>query len=732
MSLGRSLALDDGPDAEAVGFRLPALAGIGLLTFSYVSVLYHVTDVVGGVFVLLALVAASLALATATARLVAPATAGAVAALLLAGGFAVYVFSVPEAQRALLFSGRIVSDTVALLTGLSVIRLTNAGVWAMAIAPGPVFLSWYLAVRGRYVSGVTVGGAALGLFVLTGDVDVLTTLAGVVGATAAVGLGNLERHGGGPPQLDTLTAVLATMVVVSAALSRVPAGAAGPLAPQSQSPTVESSLVEAQDSVDVLGSISLSPRVRFTVEADEGRYWQTAAYDRYTGEGWVRTGETRRYQGRLAGPPGSARTLRQQVTARTPLGSLPAAWRPVELDGGVVDDALATPQGGLRLGGAVSTGDSYTVTSRVPQHTEAQLRRAGTDYPDRIAGAYRQLPESTTDRVRDRAAEVTADADSPYATAVAIEEYLESEKRYSLQVERPDGAIADSFLFEMEAGYCTYYATTMVTMLRSEGVPARFVVGYTEGQETDGKYVVRGLDSHAWVQVYFPDVGWVNFDPTPAGARRSAEQGRLSDARAANVTGVDTDETEPTTPTPTPTPTPTTAESNDSSAINVSEAEAQPGDIGVARTPPPDGGGGGGFQLPTLPSRRTLALWAVALAGALAVGRRLGLTDEAVAAVRLRHQDAPAEPSLDAVRAYYRLETLFGSQHRPRRPGETPREYVRAMVEAGADREALVAVEAYERARYGDGVDADRAAAAVAVADRLTWAATPVLRRFAS
>jgi transglutaminase-like putative cysteine protease len=728
VSLGRALDLE-AADETGVGFRLPALAGIGLLTFSYVSVLYHVTDVVGGVFVLLALVAASLALATATARLVAPATAGAVAAVLLAGGFAVYVFSVPESQRALLFSGRIVSDTVALLTGLSVIRLTNAGVWAMAIAPGPVFLSWYLAVRGRYVAGVTVGGVALGLFVLTGDADVLTTLAGVVGATAAVGLGNLERHGGGPPQLDTLTAVLAAMVVVSATLSLVPAGAAGPLAPQSQSPTVESSLVEAQDSVDVLGSISLSPQVRFTVEADEGRYWQTAAYDRYTGGGWVRTGETRRYQGRLAGPPGSARTLRQQVTARTPLGSLPAAWRPVELDGAVVDDALATPQGGLRLGGAVSTGDSYTVTSRVPQHTEAQLRRAGTDYPDRIAGAYRQLPESTTDRVRERAAEVTGDAGSPYAKAVAVEEYLESEKRYSLQVERPEGAIADSFLFEMEAGYCTYYATTMVTMLRAEGVPARFVVGYTEGQETDGEYVVRGLDSHAWVQVYFPDVGWVNFDPTPAGPRRSAEQGRLSEARADGVSGIDTNGSEPTTPTPTPTPT---AEDENGSAINVTEAEAQPGDIGVARTPPPDGGGDGGFQLPTLPSRRTLALWAVALAGALAVGRRLGLTDEAVAAVRLRYQGAPTEPGPDAVRAYYRLETLFGSQYRPRRPGETPREYVRAMVEAGADREALVAVEAYERARYGDGVDADRAAAAVAVADRLTWAATPVLRRFAS
>lgn len=72
----------------------------------------------------------------------------------------------------------------------------------------------------------------------------------------------------------------------------------------------------------------------------------------------------------------------------------------------------------------------------------------------------------------------------------------------------------------MDAGYCTYYATTMVTMLRSQGVPARFVVGYTTGEQVgDDRYRVRGLNSHAWVQVYFPDVGWVRFDPTPAGPR---------------------------------------------------------------------------------------------------------------------------------------------------------------------------------------------------------------------
>ncbi|MFB6303014.1 MAG: DUF3488 and DUF4129 domain-containing transglutaminase family protein [Haloferacaceae archaeon] len=720
----------DAADANtAGGFRLLALAGVALLTFSYVSVLYRVTDVAGGSLALLALVGGALALAWATARLVRPRTATLVAAVLLVAGFAGYLLSVPPSQRALLLSGRIVPDTVALLTGLSVLRLTEASAWAMGVAPGPVFLSWYLAVRGRYVAGVAVGGVALGLFVLTGDAGGFTTLTGVVGAAAAVGLGGLATRGGTPAQVDTLTATLAAMVVVSASLSLVPSGAATPLVPESSAPTVESSLVEAEDTVEVLGSIRLSPEVRFVVRSPESRYWQTAAYDRYTGAGWVRTGEARPYEGRLSAPPGGTRPLRQRVTARTTLGALPAAWRPVEVGGGIAGRTVVTPQGGIRPAGTVAAGDSYTVVSRVPRYTTAQLRGAGTDYPDRIADAYRQVPGSTPDRVRRRASEVTADAESPYAAATAVEEYLESEKRYSLDVRRPEGDVADAFLFEMEAGYCTYYATTMVTMLRTQGIPARFVVGYTGGRQVDdGKYVVRGLDAHAWVQVYFPDVGWVNFDPTPAGPRRAAEETRVQEARLTNETGGAANESAPVTPTPAP-------DERNPAVENVTGASGPERGSTPAVTPAggnsgADAGGGPVPGLPSLPSRRMLALWTIALAGVLAVGRRLGLAERVGTAVRLRYQGARIAPDADVVRAYDRLERLFARRYRPRAPGETPRAYVERLVADGADERALPVVEAYERARYGDGVDRAAADAAVDAVDRLTREATPVVRRF--
>ena len=703
--------------------RALALAGVGVLTLSYASVLYHVADVTRGAETMFAALVGSLVLGLLLGRYVGATAAGVVALAVGAAGFAGYVLSVPPGQRGLLFTPRILVDTAALLTGLSVLRLTNAGVWALGVAPAPVLVSWYLAVRRRYVWSVVAGGAALSLLVLTGDAGPTTTLAGVVGGAAAVGVGEAERTGGRTPQFDAVVAVVAAMVVVTASLSAAASGGAGvALGGTGDSPTVESTVVEARDNVRILGDISLSPQARFEVSAERGDYWQTAAYDRYTGQGWVRTGETSPVERTRAGPPGAARPLRQEVTTRTTLGSLPAAWRPVDVEG---VEAVATPQGGLRPETSVPANESYTVRSRVPQYTTAQLRRAGTDYPSEIASTYTGLPGSTPDRVGERAAEVTANASTPYGQAVAIERYLEREKRYSLDVEEPDGSIADSFLFEMDAGYCTYYATTMVAMLRSQGVPARFVVGYTAGERVgDGEYVVRGLDSHAWVQVYFPDVGWVRFDPTPAGPREAAEQRRIVEAQQeANATGVD------------PNGSTAPAQGSDTDVVNLTpstpvpepNATDEPG--GPTATPmgPPGAGETEGSGLPDLPPTRTLAVWGVAFAGLLAVGRRTGVLGRARTAVGLRRQRR-STPDADAIRAYDRLETAFEQRHRPRAPGETPRGYVESLVAEGADEEALAVLDAYERARHGDGVDETTADRAVETTDRLVRARRPIFR----
>ncbi|MFC6786584.1 DUF3488 and transglutaminase-like domain-containing protein [Halobaculum halobium] len=570
---------------------------------------YHVVDVVGGATFLLM----EVAVVAATAAWLGGFLRERTAVGLTVAGFALaligYFLSVPPSARALFTIGRVAGDVLALVTGLSVLRLLNAGAWALFLVPVPTFLATYLLVRRRYAAAATVGAATTGFFVLTSDAGVGVALAAAVGLTLAVGLSELSAAGrtGVLAQWDTLAVVVAAMVVVTSLVTVVPGSAANPVVPGSNSPTIESSLVANTDSVGVLGSIRLSPEVRFTVEAEEPAYWRVGSYDRYTGGRWVRTGDTTPYaSGSLGGPPGESDRLVQQVTARGQLDALPSAWKPVELRGRTADTAQVTDHEGLKPGTTLLENDTYTVVSQRPTATSGELRRAGTDYPSTISSRYTQLPESTPDRVGERTATVLeqADASNPYDAAVAVERHLERTKEYSLDVPAPQGNTADSFLFEMDAGYCVYYATTMVTMLRTQGVPARFVVGYTPGQRvSEDEWVVRGLDSHAWVEVYFPDRGWVQFDPTPSGPREDTEQASVETAReegADNVDAAGSENGSYETPTSTPDTGSTPGESTpDIGAVNpgadefgnVTIATAAGGLTGDAT---PAGGGGSG------------------------------------------------------------------------------------------------------------------------------------------
>jgi transglutaminase-like putative cysteine protease len=719
-------------------FRLGAFVGIGLLILAYGNVLYYVTDIVGGSGLLLAVVAGSLLLATALGRFLRLRSAVAFTLVLFAGGFAVYLLSIPTSQLSVLTADRLFGDTLALLSGLSVLRLTEAGVWALAIAPGPTFLAWYLVVRRRYVLSAAAGGTALTFFVLTGDANPVVTLAGTVGAAGAVGLGTLHERGGTQAQFDTLAAVLAAMIVVSATLSLVPGGAAQPLDPNSGAGTIEQNLVSAQDEVQIQGSIELSPQVRFRVQSTEPQYWKTTSFDRYTGGGWVRTEGTSPYPGRLQSPPGASRPVRQTVTAETRLDALPSAWKPVSLSGSAVGNAQVTHQGDLRPGSALLPGETYTVESQVPQYTREQLRRSGTDYPSEIESTYTQLPSSTSERLRVRSAEVAGGYDNPYDKAVAVRDYLQENKTYSLDVQRPSGDVADRFLFEMDAGYCTYYATTMVVMLRSQGVPARFVTGYTPGEQVgEDRYVVRGFASPAWVEVYFADVGWVRFAPTPASDRQDAETARLEQARAEGEEGVDTTETQPTNETVTTPGSPDVNTTPSNGTINATANNDRLidrlGGTGTNTTAAPPGGEEqNDGPLPALPDTRTLALGLIALVGAVAGARRTGVTARAYRSVWLRFHGKRRDPTTDAVRAFERLEYLLARQYRPRRDGETVRAYLDALSRVGLDDRAIRVGSIYERAQYAGEVSREDADKAIDLVGQLVTERTPIIGRLRS
>ncbi|WP_415379889.1 transglutaminase TgpA family protein [Halosimplex sp. TS25] len=721
--------------------RTVALGGIALLVSAYASVFYHFVDVTGEPILFVLVAAVALAAATRLSDSIRFRSAAVVAVGLLAAGLTLYVLSLPRRPPMI----PLVTDAIALMTGRSLLQVTNVDLWVLGVSPGPLFLTWYLAMRRRYVAGVLAGGGTLAFLVLTTDASTVTTLLGVVGAIVAVAVGDMDRRGDSLKAAEPLAVLLAALIVLSAIAPVVPAGPSRTADTWSRfqtggagagGGTVEANLLEADNQLGIAGNLSLSPDVRFRVESDTESYWQVGTYDRYTGDGWVRTGSTDSYRGGLDRPPGRSQTVRQTYTAVDELEVIPAAWKPVSVSESVADDARVNDLDGLELDGSLSEGDSFSVTSQVPVASAEELRAAGTDYPSSVAERYTRLPSSTSDRVAERTERITARAETPYDTARVVERWLENNKGYSLDVQRPRKNVADEFLFEMDAGYCTYFATTMVVMLRTQDIPARMAVGYTPGERVaEDEWVVRGYNAHAWVEAYFPEVGWVRFDPTPAGPRQAAEQQELTNARENNRTDVDLTDTggDEWTPTPTATPAPLTPRAEQPAQeapgeMTIPDRITRPGgepeqDLTLSNpsvtTAPTNGSGGSGGDESSgpfggrPPTREEATLGAIVLLGLVVGLRRSGLTGRAYRAVWLRYQPT-RDPETDAERAFERLEYVLAERHRPRRPEETPRQYLTAI---GADERATQVAYIRERARYAGKVTREEADEAVSLVD---------------
>lgn len=191
---------------------------------------------------------------------------------------------------------------------------------------------------------------------------------------------------------------------------------------------------------------------------------------------------------------------------------------------------------------SLSAGGSYIVRSSLSGATVHALDNAGEDYPDWVTERYLQLPDSITQRTKDLAKEITKDAKTPYEKVTAITNYLRESIKYTETVPKlpADQEIVDWFLFDLKEGFCNYYASAEVILLRSLGIPARLAVGYAQGefQSLTRSYMVRQRDAHAWPEIYFPKLGWVEFEPTssqPMIVRPSGETPRVIPTTSANL-----------------------------------------------------------------------------------------------------------------------------------------------------------------------------------------------------
>ncbi len=289
------------------------------------------------------------------------------------------------------------------------------------------------------------------------------------------------------------------------------------------------------------GPVNLSDAPILDISAATGRYWRAGVFHEYTSDGWLNTDADTiliaENQQTLAVAPFELRQqVTQTITLRQPLGlqsPIIAAAQPLRADiplravvslipqqptaettptvslAAPSDPSFLYPQTELRA------GDSYQVVSSLTTVDQESLRQAGTDYPPWIVPRYLQLPDSLPPRVTRLAEQITANHETAYDKARAIEAYLRS-ITYNEQISAPaagqDGV--DYFLFDVQEGYCDYYASAMVVMLRSIGVPARYVRGYSQGSRKEGSYHLQEKDSHAWPEVYFPAFGWIEFEPT--------------------------------------------------------------------------------------------------------------------------------------------------------------------------------------------------------------------------
>ncbi len=191
----------------------------------------------------------------------------------------------------------------------------------------------------------------------------------------------------------------------------------------------------------------------------------------------------------------------------------------------------------------VARGATYKTTAISSTALAPQLRESGGNYPDWVVKRYLQLPGSTSDRTRQLAKELENGL-VPYDAAVSIQNWLRENVKYNESIPYPpaDRDLVDYLLFDSKQGYCEYYSTAMVVMLRSIGIPAREVVGFFSGEYDNDQlgYLYRESNAHAWVEVYFPNYGWISFEPTsprPAFEREPAPPPSEDPAAGATVAG---------------------------------------------------------------------------------------------------------------------------------------------------------------------------------------------------
>ncbi len=285
-----------------------------------------------------------------------------------------------------------------------------------------------------------------------------------------------------------------------------------------------------------IGPIKRDPSVVMRVELSDSfpheadrLYLRGVAFDQYDGKTWTNRLNYRRtvsedgtgsfvLRGSRAPAPASlGETIRQNIILE-PLDTPVLFASPfIETVSGKFPSVQSDSTGSVYLPFPSASRIEYSVLSRSNPVLPTDLSSEASRYPESFTRHFLQIP-AQSERITVLAQGITQTQRTTYEKANAIQFFLIHNFRYSLdaplaELDHP----LEEFLFSRKTGYCEHYATAMVMMLRTIGIPARLVTGFlaTEWNEYGNYYVVRQQDAHAWVEVHLPHSGWITMDPTP-------------------------------------------------------------------------------------------------------------------------------------------------------------------------------------------------------------------------
>lgn len=264
-------------------------------------------------------------------------------------------------------------------------------------------------------------------------------------------------------------------------------------------------------------------------------YWKAQSYDQYQFSGWSSSNSELMLNPAndwkvMSESYGNQTGMTFSITSNLDLSqTMIAPGMPINFNRAVTTIITPADEGqfdvlGYKADPPLTKGETYRVQTIINEPTIEDLRNAGEDYPEWIKTRYLTLPASLSSKIQDLAQELTQGAETSFDKAKIVTQYLRKTITYEEEMEKPPIGkdTMEWFLFDYQKGFCNYYASAEVLLLRSVGVPARLSVGFVSGEYLTDKntFTIRRKNGHAWPEVYFVGIGWVEFEPTTSQPER--------------------------------------------------------------------------------------------------------------------------------------------------------------------------------------------------------------------